>query len=91
MDNNLTNEQKLDEVYALVKRMEHRYMMASFGRIIKWIIILGIVGFVASNPKLIVENITEYVKPIIMDQVKTMTEDLNNQLIQGAKGILPSK
>jgi hypothetical protein len=90
-NNQLTNEQKLDEVYTILRAMERRRMMDSLGRILKWVIILGIAGFVLSNPRLIVERITEYVKPIVMEQVETMTKELNDKLMQSAKDMLPSR
>lgn len=39
----LTNEQKLDEIYHIIKAGERRRLQASIGRILKWVIILGLV------------------------------------------------
>lgn len=87
----LTNEQKLDEIYHIVKTQERHRLQASVARIAKWVIILSIVGFVASNPKFIIERVTEYVKPIVMEQVETMTKDLNDKLMQSAKDLVPAR
>ncbi|MFZ2255411.1 MAG: hypothetical protein WAW59_04560 [Patescibacteria group bacterium] len=81
IENIMTNEQKLDEIYQIIKAQESRATRAKWFRLLKWIILLGLAYFIAKNPGLFLDKITELVMPTIMENMKTMmTEDLMKQV-----------
>jgi len=81
IENIMTNEQKLDEIYQIVKAQQSAATRAKWFRLLKWIILLGIAYFIAKNPGLFLDKITELVMPTIMENMKTMmTEDLMKQV-----------
>jgi len=81
IENMMTNEQKLDEIYQIVKAQQSAATRAKWFRLLKWIILLGIAYFIAKNPGLFLDKITELVMPTIMENMKTMmTEDLMKQV-----------
>lgn len=86
----LTNEQKLDEIYHIIKASERHRLQASVARIAKWVIILSIVGFVVSNPDVVIKKMTEIIQPIVMDQVKTMMESNQDSIMNSLKDMLPT-
>lgn len=91
MNNPLTNEQKLDEIYTIIRANERRRMQASIGRIVKWVIILGIVGFIASNPEVFIKKLTEIIQPIVMSQVQDMMSTNKDALMESVKDMIPQK
>lgn len=46
----MTNEQKLDEIYQIIKAQESRAIRARWFRLFKWIIILALVYYISQNP-----------------------------------------
>lgn len=87
----LTNEQKLNEIYDIIKAWERRRMQASLGRIVKWVFILGIVGFAASNPELVIKKLTDIIQPIVMEQVQSMMDSNKDALMESVKDMLPAQ
>lgn len=82
-ENNLTPEQKLDEIYTLLQKQESREKRRTFFRVLKLMIILGIVYFITANPAFLQGIFTAFVgttmdtiKPMILEQTKTI---LSNQ------------
>lgn len=67
-----TNEQKLDAIYRIVQAQESRMTRARWYRLLKWIILLSIAYFIAQNPTFLIEKMTEFIMPSIMDNMKTM-------------------
>ena len=65
----LTNEQKLDEIYTIIKTQEARTRRAALLRILKWTIILAIVFIASQNPDLILKKVTEYIMPSVMENM----------------------
>jgi hypothetical protein len=89
MPNNLTNEQKLEEIYTILTSMERRRMQAWILRLVKWIIIIWLVGFVVSNPWVVISKLTEIIQPIVMEQVQTMMEQNKDALMESVKDFMP--
>ncbi len=87
----LTNEQKLDEIYTIIRANERRRMQASIGRIVKWVMIIGFVSFVASNPEIFVKKLTEIIQPIVMSQVEDMMTTNKDALMESMKDMLPKE
>lgn len=89
--NSLSNEQKLDEIYSILKEQESRNNRARWFRLLKWgIIILGLY-FVTSNPGFFLDRFVKIVQPIIMDNVKTMMNEKKDWLLDEMKWILESQ
>lgn len=65
----LTNEQKLDEIYTIIKAQEARTKRAALFRFLKWTIILALVYTASQNPDLILKKVTEYVMPSVMENM----------------------
>ena len=81
IENIKANEQKLEEIYQIVKSQQAAATRAKWLRLFKWIIILVVVYYVAQNPTVILEKVTETVMPGIMENMKTMmTDDLMKQV-----------
>jgi hypothetical protein len=73
--NPLSNEQKLDEIYSILKQQESRSNRARWFRLLKWGVIILALYFVTSNPGFFLDRFMKIVQPIIMDNVKTMMNE----------------
>lgn len=65
-----TNEQKLDEIYHIIKAQESRAARARWYRLVKWVIILVIVYYVAQNPGVVLSKLTDLIMPAVMDNMQ---------------------
>ena len=70
IENIKTNEQKLDEIYHIIKDQESRAMRAKWLRLLKWVIILVIVYYVSQNPEVVLSKITDLIIPMVMDNMQ---------------------
>jgi hypothetical protein len=91
LENIMTNEQKLDEIYQILKAQQSAATRARWFRIIKWIIILGLMYLVATNPGILLEKITELIMPAVMDNMKTMMEQDSANILEQFKDIIPKQ
>jgi hypothetical protein len=87
----LTNEQKLDEIYQIVKAQESRIKRAGWMRLVRIILILAIAYFVFTNPGLIISKITEIMMPAIMENMKTALENDTGWIMKQIQDILPKQ
>lgn len=87
----MTNEQKLDEIYQIIKEQEARASRGRLFRILKWIFILGLIVVISQNPGIILNWITDLVMPTVMDNMKTMLEEDSASIMQQFKDILPKQ
>lgn len=85
----LTPEQKLDEIYSILKHQETRRKVGIWYRIFKWVIVMGIVWFIAANPTFLITKLTDIMMPIITENMKTMMEDKQSTLMESVKNMLP--
>ena len=85
----LNNEQKLTQIYEIVMENEARRKRASFFRFLKWIVILGFLYVVATNPDAIMWRLTETLKPIILSTASGIIAGQKAQMIESMKDILP--
>ncbi|MBC7503823.1 hypothetical protein H7169_02545 [Candidatus Gracilibacteria bacterium] len=86
----MTSEEKLDAVYIMLKDNQARMSRAFWYRILKWILILGIVYFTFTHPGYVAGKITEYIQPIVIEQMKTIMNNEKNGLLDQLKKIMPS-
>lgn len=84
-----TNEQKLDAIYRIVKAQESRATRAKWFRLLKWIIILAIAYFVAQNPTFLLEKMTEYIMPAVMENMQQQMTG-SGGLLDQVQGMIPS-
>ncbi len=91
MNNRLNNEQKLDEVYTIIKLQESRAMRARWFNAIKWIIILGITYFIATNPIFIIEKVTTIMRPLIIANIKNLVDEEKSGMLEEMKAYLHEK
>ncbi len=84
----LTPAEKLDAIHSLLTDTESRRKRAVWYRAIKWAIILGLAYIAITQPGLVVEKITKYMQPIIMEQMKTIIENQKESIIQQAKEMM---
>lgn len=89
--NMLTNEQKLDEIYQIVKAQESRIKRARWMRLLRIILIVAIAYFVLTNPGLIISKITEIMMPAIMENMKTTLENDTGWIMKQIQDILPKQ
>lgn len=87
----MTNEERLAEIYDIVTRQEARRKSGIYFFICKWLIIASLAYFVFSHPKEVIGKITEIVKPIVMEEVKTMMQDQKTELQESLKNMLPAQ
>ena len=85
----LTPAEKLDAIYTILKEWESRRKWAVWYRIIKWAIIFGLAYITITQPGLIVGKITNYMQPIIMEQMKTIMEKQKDSIMQQARDLMP--
>lgn len=89
MDQRMTNEQKLEEIYQIVTATESRRKSMMWLRIGKWLIILSLVYIIYSNPQAIMGRVTDVLKPVILSTASGMIESQKEQLQNSLKGMLP--
>ncbi len=63
----LTNEQKLDEVYRILQKVDARERRSFWYNLLKRVIIYGAILFVALNPSAILGYMTDLIMPRVMD------------------------
>jgi hypothetical protein len=89
--NPMTNEQKLDEIYQILKAQQSAATRAKWFRLLKWAILLGLTYFIATNPGFFIEKITEMIMPTVMDNMKTMMTEDTAGIMDQLKDILPKQ
>lgn len=87
----LTNEQKLDEIYTILRRQESQRKRAIFYRVFKWIIIFSLFLFIATNPVFLVEKITTFLTPLIAENMKATLQDQKNGILEMMKDVVEPK
>ncbi len=85
----LTSEQKLDEIYNIVKSQQSARSRSYWYRIIKWMIIFAIAYFTLSNPGYVTGKIMEYVGPIMVEQMKGIMATQKDGLLKQMKDLIP--
>ena len=85
----LSNVQKLTYIYYELKSQESRRKRAAWYRFLKWIVIIGLVYLIATYPTQIIGKVSEFVRPLIMDQVDAIMEQNKNSLLKSIKDVLP--
>jgi len=88
-DQQLTNEQKLEEVYQIITKQESRRKTAMVMRFFKWIIIFGFLYLIATNPEAIMGKVTEMIKPLILSTASGMIESQKTELEKALQDMLP--
>lgn len=81
----MSNEQKLDEVYRIIKQQEARNVRERWIRLIKWGLILGMAIFIAMKPTFILEKITEKAGPTIIKSMEKMVEDVKSKFMENMR------
>ncbi len=66
----LTNEQKLTEIYEILKIQESVRKRALWWGLFRRIFIYGLILIVALNPKLVMSKLTEILMPVVMNSLK---------------------
>lgn len=61
MNTPLTNEQKLDEIYEMLRSQQSAQSRAFWYRMLKWCLILGVGYFTLSHPGYVTGKIMDYV------------------------------
>lgn len=87
--NIMTNEQKLDEIYHIIKNQQAAATRAKWFRILKWCIILSVVYLISQNPELLIGTMTDLIMPTVMDNMKVMMERDSAKIMEQFKDIIP--
>jgi hypothetical protein len=90
MEQRMTNEQKLEEIYQIVTAAESRRKSMMWLRIGKWLIILSLVYLVYSNPQAIMGRVTDIIKPMVLSTASGMIETQKAELSKSLKDLLPA-
>ncbi len=78
MSTELTTAEKVDAIYAMLVANQARLSRAFWYRMFKWCLILGIGYFTLTHPGYVVGKMTEYIQPIIMEQMQTIIANQKN-------------
>lgn len=70
IENIMTNEQKLDEIYQIIKTQESRATRAKWFRLLKWVAILALAYYISQNPGVFFDKITDLVMPAVMNNME---------------------
>ena len=85
------NEQKLTYIYEMLKDQESRRKRHVFYKFLKWIVLGWLAYLVITNPDVIITQVTNYVKPLVMEQAKSMMEENKKSLMESMKNLLPGE
>jgi hypothetical protein len=66
-----------------------RMSRAFWYRMFKWCLILGIGYFTLTHPGYVVGKMTEYIQPIIMEQMQTILANQKNGFLEQVKKMMP--
>jgi hypothetical protein len=84
----MTNEQKLDAIYALMQKQESRESRVFWYNLLKRVIIYGAIIFVALNPSAILRYMTDLIMPRVME---AMSQALDQQKTDAVDGLSDTK
>jgi hypothetical protein len=85
----LSSEQKLDEIYIMLKSNQARSSRIFWYRTIKWLILIGIGYFTLTHPGYVTSKVTEYLQPIIIEQMKGIMSEKKDGLMDQIKKMMP--
>jgi hypothetical protein len=71
IENIMTNEQKLDEIYQIVKAQQSAATRAKWFRLSKWIAILLLAYYISQNPGVFFDKLTDLLMPAVMDNMES--------------------
>ncbi len=83
----LTNEQKLDEIYTILKRQESQRKRSALYRVIKWTLIFSLFLFIVTNPIFVVEKFTTFITPIIAENMKATLQNQKDGILEIMKNL----
>lgn len=84
----LSNEQKLEYIYRILVRQEKARKFAQNMKIVKWVLILGIVFFALQNPEKLMTGLTRYLQPMVMNSMSGVIEDQKMKSLQDMQKML---
>lgn len=84
----LTNEQKLDAIYQILQDNESRRRREFWWSILKRIVIFWGIILIYANYKIIIEVVIEKMKPMIMEQAKSIMEENQSDIMEQAKKMM---
>jgi hypothetical protein len=87
-DYRMTNEQKLEEIYEIITADESRRKSLMWLGVFKWIIIIAAVTYVAMNPKMVMQQVTERIQPFVLATASGMIENQKADLKKSIEEIL---
>jgi len=85
----MTNEQKLDEIYQIVKDQESRRQRAAIFRFIKWLIIFIAVYFIVKNPGVFIDKLMDILMPLVFENMKTSLTDESSGIMKQFQELIP--
>lgn len=85
----LSSEQKLDAIYNMLQSDRSSRRRTFWYRIIKWLILIGIGYFTITHPGYVTGKVTEYLEPIIVEQMKEIMSDKKDGLMDQIKNMMP--
>jgi hypothetical protein len=90
MSSLLSNEEKLDEIYRILKKEESRTRWRFFSRVLRYGILFGLLLGIVTNPTFFVTKISNILTPIILENVKTALENQKNGVMETFKNLIPT-
>ncbi len=91
MNTNLTSEEKLDAIYMMLRSNQARLKRAFWYRIFKWCLIIGVAYFTLTHPGYIAGKVTQYLQPILMEQMKTIIANQKEGFFDKIQKMLPEQ
>lgn len=84
----LNTAEKVDVIFDIIQESESRRRRGSLFRMLKWAIIFAVVFLVATQPEVIIGKITNYLQPIVMEQMKTVIDSQKESMMKQAKDLM---
>jgi hypothetical protein len=84
----LNTAEKIDVIYELLQEWEARRRRNWLFRMLKWTIIFAVVFLTITQPQLVINKITSYLQPIVMEQMKSVIDGQKESMMKQAKELM---
>jgi predicted tellurium resistance membrane protein TerC len=91
MSTPLSNEQKLDEIYDMLRTQENARRRALWWGLFRRAVFYGLIIFIATNPTFFIEKAMEIMKPMISKTIDEMMTSQKDTLMKNIKEMMPAQ
>lgn len=87
----LSSQEKIDAIYSMLRASEARASRAFWYRVLRLCIIFGMAYFTITHPEYVVGKVTNYLQPIITEQMQFILSTQKNMMIDQVKKMIPEQ